>query len=179
MDTRGGWRTPKKIKLLLTKLGKIEDTDKSGLVAVHRLFKLASTDHDEDVTRDRMNLLVNTKVALKRYFEQEGAFGFLKDTSQAKYFLRIQQQGNCFMNAPAVFFAYILQFLDLYEDGVHGAVDVAKFIRRSFTDPELYDYVREGSGGNADAVLKTILKPLLGFDATTTGIRPRNAMQAS
>ena len=123
--------------------------------AMKRLNLLLETeDGDRDITESNKELYKRLCLALHRYFRQEGAFGV--DTS--KYFFRFQKQGNCFMHASCVHMAYLLQRLNV-EGG--SPVDLSKFVRRTFTDEELYSYIAKDEGGKPQEFSQRMLEPLM------------------
>jgi hypothetical protein len=120
------------------------------------LLRVLEADGDKDVTSTFPSLYVNNRVVLLHYFKQEGSFGFLPDMKEAVYQFHRQKSGNCFLHGPSIFLPYLAQ-----SQGVDNfsAVDISKFVRRSFTDEDLYDYVSKDDGGPSVDILETLLKP--------------------
>ncbi|CAB9510942.1 expressed unknown protein [Seminavis robusta] len=124
--------------------------------AIANLLTLVKKDGDRDDTAEKSQLYINTKVVLERYLGQPGAFSFLVDDSSRKLTLYSQTQarGNCFIYGPLLSNSYLLQKHGL---GL-GVIDVQKYICRTFTDQELYDYVLFDNGGDSVSTFETVLK---------------------
>jgi hypothetical protein len=136
--------------------------------ASERLLRVLNSEGDKDVTKEQKDLFVHNCTALRRYFQQEGACcfsdGMDRPTRDDDYYFRIQASGNCFLHAPCVMLAYLGQKWNI--ENVDAAVDLSKYVRRSFPDEELYAYVVKDSGGNATDHLRRLLRPLLGGTET-------------
>lgn len=104
--------------------------------AAERLLRVLGADGDRDLTRAGEDLFLRNSLTLLRYFKQEGAFGFLPEMNDAKYFFRTQKCGNCFLRVPCVLLAYLTQKQGI-EEKISGPADVSKFVRRSFCDEAL------------------------------------------
>jgi hypothetical protein len=127
-----------------------------------RLLRVIDALGDKDLTitadRDDCDFYRRYGVTLQRYFQQEGAFGFLPDMTEAKYFYRFQKCGNCYLQGPCVMVAYLAEKYGIADP---CPVDVSKLVRHSFTDDKLYSYVVEDAGGSSIGILKQLLRTIL------------------
>ena len=142
-------RRKRKVKAILEKPSAIE--------RCKRL--LESEGADRDLTASNRELYLQLCRTLHRYFQQEGSFGFLPNDNNdgAEYYFRMQRQGNCFMHSPCVMMPYLFQSRGIKE--CHP-VDLSKFVRRTFNDSDLFNYIVKDSGGDGSAFLKMMLKSL-------------------
>jgi hypothetical protein len=124
--------------------------------AKKRLLQVIKFDGDTDLSAKESAKAVyaRTVVTLKRYFNHDGTRGFLREMKNAHYYLRMQKSGNCFLQAPCVLMAYLLQRYGL----LNGPVDLSKLIRASFSDDDLFKYVAKDGGGNSLAILHSLLE---------------------
>ena len=137
--------------------------------SAERLLQVLLADGDNDLWGDRSyrRKYAEQVVALGRYFEQDTAFGFLTDMSEVDYFLRFQKSGgNCFLHAPCVLASYLAQ-----KSGADNPfpVDVSKYVRHSFSDTQLYNYVVKDEGGYAQDILSEMVC-ILGKDSEDKGL---------
>ena len=116
---------------------------------------LISAKGDNDLQQDPTyaSLYRTTIATLVAYFKQPGTTGFLSRMGDAKYYLRCQRSGNCYLSAPSIFVSYLAQS--------RGAslppLDVTKLVRESFNDSMLYNHVVKEAGGNSVEALEEIL----------------------
>jgi hypothetical protein len=92
-----------------------------------RLLQVLEANGDNDLTHqpEYQDQYAYLRISLKRYFDRPNTFGFLPDMSNAKYYFRFQNHGNCFLQAPCVMAAYLAQ----KKNGIDGCafpVDVSK-----------------------------------------------------
>jgi hypothetical protein len=121
------------------------------------------------VTSEFQSLYVNNMMVLEHYFDQDGTFGFLPDMTEAKYQFHLQKSGNYFLHAPWIMLPYLAQ-----KQGAEGisAVDISKFVRRSFDDETLYDYCVKDDGGPTLDTLKKLLRPFNISNSPLVGTEP-------
>jgi hypothetical protein len=105
-------------------------------------------------------------LTLKRYFRLENTVGFLENMDKAKFYFRFRKSGNCFLQGPCVLVSYLMQKRaeqnkDLTD---FSPLDVSKYVRHTFSDNMLYEYVVKDSGGKAIEELQTILRHARGED---------------
>jgi len=127
-----------------------------------RLLDVLHADGDLDLSSDEnfRAKYIDFCLTLKRYFQDPLSFGFAKKVDDIDLFLRFQRHGTCYLLAPSVQLAYILQLL-----GAKGAspIDVSRYIRHSFSDDELYDYATHDEGGYSGEVLEHLLNHFVVF----------------
>ena len=134
-----------------------------------RLLQIVSAEGDIDTFSQNHELYKNVRKTYELYLQKEESVGFLQ-ASEATLFVRHQKDGNCFLQAPCVLAAYWQQKHGLAEG---APVDVSKFIRHSFTDDQLIEYVIENNGGDSIDVLKKILSQKINtFEASELEPRP-------
>jgi hypothetical protein len=126
-----------------------------------RLLRVLEANGDNDLSNkpEYRDQYANLRLSLKRYFDLPDTFGFLPDMSDAQYYFRFQKRGNCYLQAPCVMAAYLKQKNNgnaSPNNGNASPVDVSKYVRHSFTDAALYDYVVKNDGGQSLAVMTTI-----------------------
>ena len=111
---------------------------------------------DKDLTNLRFvqEQYAKQVVALETYFDQEGSFGFMNDMAKATFYFRVQKSNNCFLIAPCIMTAYLSQKAGRVATSF--PVDVSKFVRDTFSNSELLDYVERDAGGDPLKVMKTI-----------------------
>jgi len=99
-------------------------------------------------------------VAILRYVQQNGAFGFLSDEEISKlvFFFRFNLFGTCYLAAVCVLASYLGQ-MAFKLNHVTCPPDVGKLIR-SFKDQDLYDYIVKDQGGDSRKVLSDMLERL-------------------
>lgn len=106
-------------------------------------------------------------MALKRYFSLDETFGFLDNSKDdnskdAEFYFRIQSCGNCFITAPCVMVSYLIQKRAETNQELQGfePLDVNRYVRRSFSDMQLFNYVVNDDGGASEEVLQLIVQHL-------------------
>jgi len=127
-----------------------------GEVSKKRLLQVVEADGDTDLSGDDMfiELYAVTKCTLERYFAQPNTHGFLPEMQEAKLYLRSQKSGNCYLQAPCIMLAYLSQ-----KHGIDNPpVDISNFVRRRFSDDELYDYIKIDAGGHSVSILKNMVQ---------------------
>jgi len=126
-----------------------------------RMMLVIDAEGDTDVSSTKSEHYAITCMAIHRYFEQEGARGFLSDMSTLMVYLRNQKYGGCFFQSPCVCTSYLLQS--------HGKdlppPDASRFIRHNFTDDHLFKYIVEDDGGDSLAVYELLEKQFFDSDA--------------
>jgi hypothetical protein len=132
-----------------------------------RFLQVLETDGDIDLmSRGGEAIYKKHVMALKRYFSLDESFGFLGNTKDAEFYFRFQKSGNCFVHAPCVLTSYLLQKRAERNQALYGLdfapLDVSRYVRRSFSDEQLFDYVVKDVGGAAIEVLENIVQYVTG-----------------
>jgi hypothetical protein len=135
-----------------------------------RMLDILRVDGDKDCTSERQDQYKSFCSLVEQYMEQDGSFGFMKNLDKVKYFLRFQNHGTCYLLAPSMMIAYLLQCLG--KDGA-SPVDVSRFIRHHFTDDELFNYATKDNGGCSAKVLERLLNH---FVEDTASIEPNRSL---
>jgi len=134
----------------LLEIGRIRD----------RMLQVLKVEGDGDISAQRHNHYIASCLAIIRYFQQEGAKGFVPDMSVVTYYLREQKYGSCFLQAACVLISYLVQ--------AHGKQmpppDGSKLIRHNFTDDQLHKYVVDDEGGDSIAVFRLLEKQFFDCD---------------
>mgnify|MGYP000720876212 CR=1 FL=1 len=109
---------------------------------------------DSDVSAEQYKHYIASCVAMRQYFQQEGAKGFVPDMSTVTYYLRHQKYGGCFLQPTCVLISYLVQ-----ANGKQiPPPDGSSVIRHNFTDDQLYKYVVDDEGGDSIAVFRLLEK---------------------
>ena len=116
---------------------------------------LISAKGDNDLQQDPTyaSLYRTTIATLVAYFKQPGTTGFLSRMGDAKYYLRCQRSGNCYLSAPSIFVSYLAQS----RGASFPPMDVTKLVRESFNDSMLYHHVVKEAGGDSFITLRELL----------------------
>ena len=125
-----------------------------------RMLQVLKVEGDRDISAERHRHYIASCLVILRYFQQEGAKGFVPDMSAVTYYLRDQKYGSCFLQAACVLISYLVQ--------AHGKQmpppDGSKLIRHNFTDDQLHKYVVDDDGGDSIAVFRLLEKQFFDCD---------------
>lgn len=126
-----------------------------------RMMLILRTEGDTDLSQNRQKHYTATCTAIYRYFEQDGAQGFMDDMSCLQYYLRNNQlHGSCFLQSACVCISYRLQ-----ASGKHiPPPDASQFIRHQFNLQQLTQYVVEDVGGDSQAIYLMLLNLFFTWD---------------
>jgi hypothetical protein len=137
-----------------------------GGVIRERILQVIKADGDIDRSSiaEWQLLFVRACLTLHRYFQQDGATGFIPDMSSLTLFLRYQKHGSCFLQAACVTISYMIQS--------HGQLippaDASRLIRHEYKDEQLFKYIVEDTGGDSCAILQILEKKFFECDFPTS-----------
>eukprot|EP00978_Attheya_sp_CCMP212_P032311 scaffold125554_cov46-Attheya_sp.AAC.3 len=135
----------------LLELGRVRD----------RMLQVLEVEGDSDISATKCKHYVASCLVIVRYFQQDGANGFVSDMSTVNYYLREQKYGtSCFLHASCVLISFLVQAYGKEMPPPDGS----KLIRRNFTDNQLSSYIVDDEGGDSIAVFCLLEKQFFDFD---------------
>jgi hypothetical protein len=138
-----------------------------------QILQVLHADGDQELSSTKWEIIYSQFcVTCHRYFRQRGAVGF-KDMSNVNYYLRNQEFGNCFIQAPCLLISYLMQFFKTYD---FPPIDACKFIRHYFRDEQLKRFIAEDEGGDSSVILKILDKNLFDCDDRSFIVYPSNTL---
>ena len=109
------------------RIGKLLSWGKDGEIREGMLHILMA-EGDVNKSLEKCKHYIATCLVIIRYFQQDGATGFVDDMASLTYYLRNQAHGSCFLQAACVFASYLLQSYGK----IIPPVDGSKLIRHNF-----------------------------------------------